>query len=169
MDKQSRRTIAKKSGLTTKKARSPLPSFATPTSQRSSNMAAIRSRDTKPELFVRRTLHGNGFRFRLYRRDLPGKPDIVLPRFRITVMVHGCFWHGHGCPAKHVPKSNSSYWSAKIARNMDRDARNIAALEERGWTVVTIWECSLTEDTQRLIDTLNDLRTSSESPIAPNP
>lgn len=155
--------LRKDAAMTSAKHKSPLPPYTTPAPQRSRNMAAIRSRDTKPELFVQRALHANGFRFRLHRRDLPGNPDIVLPRFRTAVMVHGCFWHGHGCPAKHVPKSNSPYWSSKIARNMARDARNTASLEMAGWRVMTVWECTLTEDTQQLIDGLKGLIFSNES------
>lgn len=144
--------------LTGESKNSPLPPFAAPSAQRSRNMAAIGSRDTKPELFVRRQLHASGYRFRLHRRDLPGKPDIVLPRFRVAVFVHGCFWHGHDCPNKHVPKSNSQYWSAKIARNRERDSRNIAALEAERWRVVVVWECCLEKDTRRLIDVLDQAK-----------
>lgn len=152
--------ISREASLMSTSHKSPLPPFAAPTAQRSKNMAAIKSRDTKPEIFVRRALHEKGFRFRLHRRDLPGNPDIVLPRYRTVVLVHGCFWHGHGCPTKHVPKSNSSYWTAKIARNMERDERNAAALAAGGWRTVTIWECSLADDTRRLINSLIKIRSS---------
>lgn len=121
-------------------------------------MAAIRSRDTKPEIYVRRALHAAGFRFRLHRRDIPGNPDIVLPRFRVAVQVHGCFWHGHDCRLSHQPKTNRPYWSAKIARNVERDRTSRQRLEGDGWTVVTIWECALESETNALISHLTRLR-----------
>lgn len=131
-----------------------LPAYQTPTPERSKNMAAIKSRDTRPEMYVRRALHSAGFRFRLHRKDLPGTPDIVLPRFRTAVLVQGCFWHGHGCRRGGRPKSNKPYWTAKIMRNIERDERNFAALEADGWRVVLIWECSVEEETKRFIDEL---------------
>jgi len=105
-------------------------------------MRRVRSRDTSPELRVRRALHAMGFRFRLHRKDLPGCPDITLPRHRCIVMVHGCFWHGHDCPAGcKRPSSNAAYWNNKLDRNRLRDARNIAKLESMGWRVLVVWEC----------------------------
>ena len=119
---------------------------------RSWNMSRIRSVNTSPELAVRRFLHAEGLRFRLHRRDLPGKPDIVLPGRRACVFVHGCFWHG--CPycidgARKV-KSNRAYWSEKVAGNRARDERHRAALESAGWTVYTIWACEARND-ERLV------------------
>ena len=112
--------------------------------KRSAVMRAVRGRDTGPELRVRRALHAAGFRFRLQRADLPGRPDLVLPRHRLAVFVHGCFWHGHDCPrGRRAPKTNAAYWQAKIARNRARDAAAEAALTEAGWTPVIIWECAL--------------------------
>ena len=111
--------------------------------QRSRLMSRIRSRDTTPELVVRSMLHRMGYRFRLHRKDLPGKPDVVLPRHRKVVLVHGCFWHGHGCKLGPVPKSNQGYWSPKIAGNRARDARNAVALAELGWQVLELWECQI--------------------------
>ena len=111
--------------------------------QRSRLMSRIRSRDTTPELVVRSMLHRMGYRFRLHRKDLPGKPDVVLPRHRKVVLVHGCFWHGHGCKLGPVPKSNQGYWSPKIAGNRARDARNALALAELGWQVLELWECEI--------------------------
>ena len=116
--------------------------------QRSQLMSRIRSRDTKPEIVVRSLLHRMGYRFRLHRKDLPGRPDVVLPRHRKAILVHGCFWHGHGCKLGPVPKSNQSYWSPKIAGNRARDARNARALAELGWTVLELWECEI-RDLQR--------------------
>lgn len=112
--------------------------------KRSAVMRAVRGRDTGPELRVRRALHAAGFRFRLQRADLPGRPDLVLPRHRLAVFVHGCFWHGHDCPrGRRAPKTNAAYWQAKIARNRTRDAAAQAALTAAGWTPVIIWECAL--------------------------
>lgn len=107
-------------------------------------MARIRSRDTKPELIVRRLAHNLGFRFRLHRKDLPGKPDLVFPKFKAAVFVHGCFWHQHprpGCADARRPKSRPEYWGPKLDGNIDRDQRNARALEAQGWRVLVIWEC----------------------------
>lgn len=106
-------------------------------------MSRIRSRDTTPELVVRSMLHRMGYRFRLHRKDLPGKPDVVLPRHRKVVLIHGCFWHGHGCKLGPVPKSNQDYWFPKIAGNRARDARNALALAELGWEALELWECEI--------------------------
>lgn len=116
---------------------------------RSRIMRRIRKTDTKPELSVRRFLHGKGYRFRLHRADLPGTPDIVLPKHRTVVLVHGCFWHQHSCPLGKKPKSNLSYWLPKLRRNIERDANNRAALLDQGWKVITIWECE-TQDAEAL-------------------
>ncbi len=114
------------------------------TKKRSWIMGRVRGRDTKPELLVRRWLHGRGLRFRLHRADLPGKPDIVLPRHRTVVFVHGCFWHSHpGCKRAALPAANREYWEAKIARNVRRDRRNARALRAAGWSVITLWECKI--------------------------
>ena len=105
-------------------------------------MSRIRSKDTEPEMRVRRALHARGYRFRVHRIDLPGTPDIVLPRFRICVFVHGCFWHGHeNCQKARLPRTRAGFWSDKIYRNQERDNRIVATLEQDGWKVVTIWEC----------------------------
>jgi DNA mismatch endonuclease (patch repair protein) len=112
--------------------------------QRSDNMRAIRSKNTGPEKLVRRLAHRAGFRFRLHRADLPGNPDLVFPKFRAVVFVHGCYWHGHGCRrGGSGSKSNIVYWGPKIERTKARDAANRARLEEQGWRVLTLWECSL--------------------------
>lgn len=105
-------------------------------------MRAVKSSDTAPEMIVRRLVHRLGCRFRLHRRDLPGTPDLVLPRRRKVIFVNGCFWHGHDCArGARLPKTNADYWQAKIGRNISRDFRNLAALESAGWRVLTIWEC----------------------------
>lgn len=107
-------------------------------------MARFRSKNTKPELIVRRLLHSLGYRFRLHRRDLPGKPDIVLPGISVAIFVHGCFWHHHeGCPIARVPSSRSEFWRAKFRYNRERDERNAISLSAAGWIVITIWECDV--------------------------
>jgi DNA mismatch endonuclease (patch repair protein) len=109
-------------------------------------MGGIRDRDTKPELTVRRYLHAHGFRYRLHARELPGRPDIVLPRHRTAVFVNGCFWHRHaGCRFAYVPKTRPEFWAAKFRGNVERDDRTTAAIQARGWTVCTVWACELTE------------------------
>lgn len=110
---------------------------------RSALMSRIRSKNTKPELAVRSILHAMGYRFRLHRKDLPGRPDIVLPRHKKIILVQGCFWHGHNCRLASKPKSNSGYWLPKIARNRERDERNLALLREAGWSVLELWECEI--------------------------
>ena len=111
---------------------------------RSRNMAAIRGKDTAPELAIRRILHAMGMRFRLHRKDLPGSPDIVLPRHRTVVFVHGCFWHRHeGCRYTTTPKTRQEFWLAKFESNVFRDRRNQARLEQLGWNVLVVWECEL--------------------------
>jgi DNA mismatch endonuclease, patch repair protein len=110
--------------------------------ERSAHMRRIRKRDTKPELVVRRAIHALGFRFRLYRGDLPGTPDLTLPRHKKVICVHGCFWHQHeGCRLARQPKSRLDYWLPKLARNIERDRASQAALEASGWKCLTVWEC----------------------------
>ncbi|MDP2028460.1 MAG: DNA mismatch endonuclease Vsr [Thiobacillus sp.] len=114
---------------------------------RSKLMSRIRSKNTKPEMVVRSILHRLGFRFRLHRKDLPGCPDIVLPKHRKIVLVQGCFWHGHTCRLASHPKSNPAYWSHKIASNQERDRRARTELEEAGWSVLELWECEIRAET----------------------
>jgi DNA mismatch endonuclease, patch repair protein len=111
--------------------------------QRRRNMSRIRGRDTKPEMFVRRGLHAGGFRYRLQDRQLPGRPDLVFPRYHAVIFVHGCFWHGHDCPMFKLPTTRREFWDAKIASNRSRDERTTTSLLESGWRVATVWECSL--------------------------
>ena len=114
--------------------------------RRSWNMSRIRGRDTKPELVVRKLLHEMGYRFRLHRADLPGRPDIILPRHKTVVFVHGCYWHRHpGCRFAYTPKSRQSFWNAKFTSNVARDQRNQRDLTEAGWRVIVIWECQTTD------------------------
>jgi DNA mismatch endonuclease, patch repair protein len=113
--------------------------------RRSRMMAGIRGRDTTPERIVRSHLHRAGLRFRLQERSLPGRPDLVLPRWRAVVFVHGCFWHRHpGCPKAATPSSNRTFWNRKFRENVARDARNVAALRRLGWRVYVVWECRTT-------------------------
>lgn len=111
---------------------------------RSRMMAGIRGRDTKPERQIRGALHNLGFRFRLQTKKVPGRPDLVLPKYHTAIFVHGCFWHGHDCArGARVPKANRDYWLAKVARNRARDAKAREALQAAGWRPETIWECEL--------------------------
>jgi DNA mismatch endonuclease, patch repair protein len=107
------------------------------------NMSRVRGRDTKPEMLIRRGLHARGLRFRLHRRDLPGRPDIVLPSRNAVLFVHGCFWHGHNCPLFRMPATRPDFWRDKIEANGRRDAAAIAALGGLGWRVGVVWECAL--------------------------
>lgn len=114
--------------------------------KRSQLMSRIRAKDTCPELRVRRWLHGRGYRYRLHVKRLPGRPDIVMPRYGAVIMVHGCFWHRHhGCRLAYEPRSNVEFWQRKFAQNIDRDRRSRAALMELGWRMATVWECALRE------------------------
>ena len=121
-------------------------------------MSAIRSKDTKPEWYVRRRVHAAGFRYRLHRRDLPGRPDLVFARFRLAVFVHGCFWHSHDCKRARRPRTNTEYWDAKLDRNVIRDQEAVYSLQEAKWDVFTLWECTLESDTKRLLRRLEALR-----------
>lgn len=117
---------------------------------RSRNMAAIKGKDTKPEMIVRKYLFSRGMRFRVQVRKLPGNPDIVLPKYKTVIFVNGCFWHGHeGCKYFRLPKSNVGFWKEKIERNVARDARNEAELKDLGWRVIRVWECEIKTVVQR--------------------
>jgi len=118
-------------------------------------MSLIRGRDTKPELLVRSLLHRLGYRFRLHRKDLPGRPDIVLPRYQSAIFVHGCFWHLHsGCAAGRLPTKNQEFWRAKLEGNRARDQRKEQRLRELGWTVIVLWECDIEKDLEGVADRL---------------
>lgn len=117
--------------------------------KRSRIMRGSRSRDTKPEKTVRSWLHLQGYRFRKNRKDLPGKPDIVMPRYKLVIFVHGCFWHQHGCKISNRPESNVSFWEEKFRRNKERDARNEQECRAMGWKVLTIWECKVINESFR--------------------
>lgn len=117
---------------------------------RSRMMAGIRGKNTKPELEVRRYLHRSGLRYRLHDRNLPGKPDLVFPKFKTVVEVRGCFWHRHeGCSKAYIPKSNQKFWIEKFEGNVERDNRNDRKLEGLGWRVIVIWECEVSETSLR--------------------
>ena len=125
---------------------------------RSRMMAGIRSKNTRPEMVVRRGLFARGFRFRLHARTLPGKPDLVLPKYRAAVFVSGCFWHGHDCPLFRWPATNEAFWRDKIGRNMARDVERREELVTLGWRVATVWECTLRqrspEEVEQALDAL---------------
>lgn len=113
---------------------------------RSFNMSRIRAKDTKPEMMVRKFLFGKGYRYRLYDKKLPGKPDLVLPKYKTVIFVHGCFWHGHeGCKYFVVPKTKTEWWLNKINRNKELDRKSVKKLKAEGWKVITIFECKLKE------------------------
>ena len=118
--------------------------------QRSRTMRAVKSKDTGTEMRVRRIVHSMGYRYRLHRKDLPGKPDLVFGPRRKVIFVHGCFWHGHTCKrGDRMPRENRRYWTKKIARNKERDQKHVSVLKAKGWRVLVIWECE-TKDTERL-------------------
>lgn len=124
-------------------------------------MRRVRSKDTTPEKKVRSLLHGIGFRFRLHRKDLPGKPDIVLPKHRTVIFIHGCFWHRHpGCPRASTPATKQDYWLPKFRRTVKRDKKNQAELLRLGWRVIVVWECEI-KDMNMLGDTLTRIIKSS--------
>lgn len=128
--------------------------------QRSRNMAAIKGKDTKPEMIVRKYLFSRGLRFRVQVRKLPGTPDIVLPKYKTAIFVNGCFWHGHeGCKYFRLPKSNIEFWKEKIERNIERDRESMQALLVLGWKVIRVWECELRNKANRE-DTLNKIYNS---------
>jgi len=130
--------------------------------KRSWVMSRIRGKDTRPEKLVRKLLHIHGFRFRLHRKDLPGHPDIVLPRYKAVVQIFGCFWHGHRCQKGRRPLSNTMYWNSKLDRNMRRDTLNSRRLRKLGWRQIIVWECQVKKNPvgieKRLERILTELR-----------
>lgn len=123
--------------------------------RRSENMRRIRNRDMKPEMVVRQTVHGMGYRYRLAKKTLPGKPDLVFGPRRAVIFVHGCFWHQHDCRDGRIPNSNTGYWTNKLARNVERDAEVQAELQRLGWRVLVIWECE-TKNREALAERLRE-------------
>jgi DNA mismatch endonuclease (patch repair protein) len=137
--------------------------------KRSRNMSRIKGRDTLPEKKVRSLLHGMGYRFRLHVKDLPGKPDIVLPGRKCVIFVHGCFWHGHpGCRRASIPTTRTDFWTAKIRGNMQRDEQSVAALEKLGYRCLVVWQCQLRDKAalSRLLAAFLNLE-DSPAPVSP--
>jgi DNA mismatch endonuclease, patch repair protein len=133
-----------------------MPDVHTP-EQRSFNMSRIRNRNTRPEMKVRSMVHQMGYRYRLHRKDLPGKPDLVFPSRRKVIFVHGCFFHMHDCPyGQVVPKTNAEFWRKKRLSNVERDKRNVTALKESGWQVLEVWECQTKHNPEVLIPILRN-------------
>jgi DNA mismatch endonuclease (patch repair protein) len=128
------------------------------TRKRSSIMRAVKSEKSLPEMRVRKAIHRAGFRYRLHAKDLPGKPDLVFPRYKTVLFINGCFWHWHGCPRTRMAKSNTDYWQVKIEKNVRRDRDNHAQLRRSGWIAIIIWECSIDEGIQNAITHLEALR-----------
>ena len=133
-----------------------MPVDIVPAAVRSRIMSGIRGKNTKPELAIRSALHRRGFRFRLHRRDLPGKPDLVFTRLNAVLFVHGCFWHGHDCHLFRWPKSREEFWREKIGKNIERDRPQREALAEAGWRIGTIWECALKGKTRLPFESVVD-------------
>ena len=123
---------------------------------RSAIMSKVRSKNTKPEIEVRRAFHRAGFRFRLHRSDLPGTPDLVFPRYGLALFVHGCFWHRHGCKRTSMPATNREFWAEKFRRTLERDRKALKELKESGWETAVIWECQLETGINRLLETLTE-------------
>lgn len=121
---------------------------------RSQIMARVKGENTAPEMVVRKALHSAGYRYRLHRKDLPGRPDVVFSSYRLVVFIHGCFWHWHGCKRSRMPSSNINYWKKKIERNMERDRANQSLLNDDGWEIRIIWECQVLEGTRELLQRL---------------
>lgn len=134
--------------------------------RRSQNMSQIRSKNTKPEVLLRSLLHRAGYRFRLHRKDLPGKPDIVFPGRRKVILVHGCFWHQHlGCREGRIPGTRQDYWRPKLKRNVERDAAAVEQLRTLGWDVMTVWECEI-KNAEPVKDRLRAFLKSEQKPPA---
>jgi DNA mismatch endonuclease, patch repair protein len=134
--------------------------------RRSWNMSRIKCKDTAPEVLVRSTLHAMGYRFRLHSRMLPGRPDIVLPKYRVVLFVHGCFWHRHGCKLSYTPKSRVTFWESKFNQNVERDRKVFRELKLLGWKVVTVWECEA-QSASQVAARIRELLPSRQESIAP--
>ena len=123
--------------------------------KRSSVMSKIRSKNTKPEIILRKALFSKGFRYRIHDKNLPGKPDIVLPKYRTLIFVHGCFWHYHSdCKEGKVPKTNAKFWAEKLSKNIERDLKHNLALTALGWKIITFWECEIEKRLTAVLDKL---------------
>lgn len=134
---------------------------------RSRNMAAIKNKNTKPEIWLRKRLHALGFRYRLNAKDLPGKPDLVLPKYKAVIFINGCFWHMHDCPYFKMPKSRTEWWAEKLGKNKIRDEKNLTTLIHHNWRVLTIWECAIKGkhrlDEEQLIARVSDWLQNGEA------
>jgi DNA mismatch endonuclease (patch repair protein) len=137
--------------------------------QRQLNMSRIRGRDTKPEMLVRQGLHARGMRYRLHDRRLPGRPDLVFPRYGAVVFVHGCFWHAHGCALSKVPATRRDFWKQKLEANAARDRKAVAALRADGWRVLLIWECALRGPARRTENEVLNMASSWIRHASPGP
>lgn len=137
--------------------------------QRSAIMRSVKSKNTKPEIAVRSAVHRMGFRFRLHRGDLPGKPDLVFAGIRRVIFVHGCFWHGHRCRYGRLPKSRTEFWGAKILRNRERDLQNVRALRKLGWQSLVVWQCQLKRPEPLATLVYKFLRSKESKPTQPKP
>jgi len=126
--------------------------------KRSQIMALVKNKNTKPEIFVRSLLHKSGFRFQLFRKDLPGSPDIILPKYGMVIFVHGCFWHGHKCPRGQRPVSNRKFWNEKLDKNKFRDKKNYQKIKAIGWKVEIIWECEAIRSVKKILKKLKRAR-----------
>lgn len=137
---------------------------------RSRNMQAVRRKNTGPEILLRKLLFSRGFRYRLHVSSLPGKPDIVLPKYRTVIFMHGCFWHGHDCYLFTLPQTRRDFWTEKISANQQRDRRDIVALQSAGWRVISVWECALRGrlkwDREKLGDHLTKVITKIDTDIS---
>jgi len=125
--------------------------------QRHYNMSQIRSKNTQPEIIVRKFLWKHGYRYRLQRKDLPGKPDIVLPKYNLVIFVNGCFWHMHKCKRFVLPSTNTDFWYEKLSHNKKRDKKNYGKLKKSGWKYIIIWECQLSNTQEKTLNKLNDM------------
>jgi|ERR1035437_6867633 DNA mismatch endonuclease (patch repair protein) len=134
--------------------------------KRSEVMSNIRGKNTKPELILRSELFKRGYRFRIHRKDLPGNPDIVLPKYKLVIFVHGCFWHFHSkCDEGRIPKSNSVFWKLKLSRNVKRDNENLKKLKDMGWKAYVAWECNIEKRIEQTINEIKDI-SLNKSPMA---
>ena len=134
--------------------------------RRSKLMGTIRGKNTKPELSVRKLLHTMGYRFRLHKKDLPGRPDVVLKKYGTVIFINGCFWHGHNCGRGKLPNTNVDFWKRKISGNVRRDARNQRRLRGIGWSVQNIWTCQIERDIERIIRRLALMRLGEKNTVA---
>jgi len=128
--------------------------------KRSKMMSGIQGKDTKPELIVRKGLFGRGFRYRLHEKQLPGKPDLVFPKYKTVIHVNGCFWHGHDCPRGKRPSTNTEFWNEKLSRNVERDRSNCERLKAEGWGVAIVWECEIKKLREHALFSLLEADTS---------